>query len=54
MQKIKEKLARNELVRMIGVGRLMQHNFIQILGIQGGFAFGLLPGPYRSFWRARP
>ncbi|MBI1314589.1 host specificity protein [bacterium] len=37
MQKIKDKLARNELVRMIGVGRLMHHNFIQILGIQGGF-----------------
>ncbi len=37
MQKIKYKLARNELVRMIGVGRLMHHNFLQILGIQGGF-----------------
>ena len=37
MQKMKEKLARNELVRIIGVGRLMHHNFVQILGIQGGF-----------------
>ena len=37
MQKIKEKLARDELVRIIGVGRLMHHNFVQILGIQGGF-----------------
>lgn len=37
MLKIKEKLARDELVRLIGVGRLMHHNFIQILGIQGGF-----------------
>jgi len=37
MIRIKEKLARNEVVRMIGVGRLMHHNFLQILGIQGGF-----------------
>lgn len=37
MQKIKERLQQNELVRMIGVGRLMHHNFLQILGIQGGF-----------------
>ena len=37
MLRIKEKLANNELVRMIGVGRIMHHNFLQILGIQGGF-----------------
>lgn len=37
MLKIKEKLARNEVVRMIGAGRLIHHNFLQILGIQGGF-----------------
>jgi 2-dehydro-3-deoxyglucarate aldolase/4-hydroxy-2-oxoheptanedioate aldolase len=37
MLKIKEKLANNEVVRMIGVGRLMHHNFLQILGVQGGF-----------------
>lgn len=37
MLKIKEKLANDELVRIIGVGRLMHHNFLQIVGIQGGF-----------------
>ena len=37
MLKIKEKLASNEVVRMIGVGRLMHHNFLQIIGVQGGF-----------------
>ena len=37
MLKIKEKLANDEIVRMVGVGRLMHHNFIQILGVQGGF-----------------
>lgn len=36
MLRTKEKLANNELVRTVGVGRLMHHNFIQILGIQGG------------------
>ena len=37
MQNMKEKLARDELVRIVGVGRLMHHNFVQIIGIQGGF-----------------
>lgn len=37
MLRIKEKLANGEVVRLIGVGRLMHHNFLQIVGIQGGF-----------------
>ena len=37
MLKIKEKLLNNEIVRIIGVGRLMHHNFVQMLGFQGGF-----------------
>lgn len=37
MQRIKEKLARNELVLVSAFGRLMHHNFIQMLGINGGF-----------------
>lgn len=36
-QTIKERLAKNELVRMIGVGRVMHHNLIQAIGLQGGF-----------------
>ena len=34
---IKERLAQNELVMVIGVGRVMHHNLIQMIGIQGGF-----------------
>ncbi len=34
---IKERLARNELVRLMGVGRIVHHNIIQIVGIQDGF-----------------
>jgi 2-dehydro-3-deoxyglucarate aldolase/4-hydroxy-2-oxoheptanedioate aldolase len=37
MDTIKQRLDRNELVNAIGVGRLMHHNLIQIIGIQGGF-----------------
>ena len=37
MQHIKEKLARDEVVRIAGIGRLMHHNLIQIIGLQGGF-----------------
>jgi 2-dehydro-3-deoxyglucarate aldolase/4-hydroxy-2-oxoheptanedioate aldolase len=33
----KALLARGELVRVIGVGRVMHHNLLQIIGIQGGF-----------------
>lgn len=34
---IRERLARNELVLAVGMGRLLHHNLIQIIGIQGGF-----------------
>lgn len=37
MQRIKEKLARGELVRVFAAGRLMHHNLIQSVGFQGGF-----------------
>jgi 4-hydroxy-2-oxoheptanedioate aldolase len=34
---IKARLARNELVRIAGMGRILHPNIIQIVGIQGGF-----------------
>lgn len=34
---IKQRLANNELVRVIGVGRVLHHNLVQMIGIQGGF-----------------
>lgn len=37
MQRIKDRLARGELVLTMGVGRVLHHNLIQIIGIQGGF-----------------
>lgn len=37
MQRIKEKLANGQLVRVAGVGRMMHPNFIQMLGMNGGF-----------------
>lgn len=37
MQKIKEKLAQGQLVRVFAAGRIMHPNFIQALGLQGGF-----------------
>ncbi len=37
VETIKDRLARGELVMAVGVGRLMHHNLIQIIGIQGGF-----------------
>ena len=37
METIRERLARDELVLAAGMGRVLHHNFIQIIGIQGGF-----------------
>lgn len=34
---IKARLERDELVMVIGVGRVMHHNLLQMIGIQGGF-----------------
>lgn len=34
---IQQRLARNELVMVMGVGRVLHHNLLQIIGIQGGF-----------------
>lgn len=37
MQRIRERLARDELVLLFSAGRLLHHNLVQIVGIQGGF-----------------
>ena len=37
VERIKERLARNERVMVAGVGRVMHHNLLQMIGIQGGF-----------------
>jgi len=37
METVKERLARNELVMVCGVGRVFHHNIVQMLGIHGGF-----------------
>jgi len=37
MESIKDRLGRNELVLAAGAGRIAHHNFVQIIGIQGGF-----------------
>ncbi len=37
MQRIKQKLAGGEMVLVSGMGRVLHHNILQILGIQGGF-----------------
>jgi len=37
VERIKDRLARGELVLAFGVNRLPHHNLIQIVGIQGGF-----------------
>jgi len=37
VKRIKERLADNELVLIAGVGRVMHHNLLQIIGVQGGF-----------------
>jgi hypothetical protein len=37
VERIRERLARNELVPAVGVGRLPHHNLIQVIGLQGGF-----------------
>lgn len=34
---VKERLERGELVRAVGIGRLLHHNFIHLLGLHGGF-----------------
>ncbi len=34
---IKERLARNELVMTGAVGRILHHNFVQMIGMAGGF-----------------
>ncbi len=37
VERIKDRMNRGEIVMAVGVGRLMHHNLIQIIGIQGGF-----------------
>lgn len=37
MRTIKQRLADDELIMTMGVGRVMHHNYFQIIGIQGGF-----------------
>lgn len=37
MERIKQKLAAGEMVMVSGMGRVLHHNLLQILGIQGGF-----------------
>ena len=37
MKTIKQRLADDELIRVLGMGRVLHHNLIQIVGIQGGF-----------------
>jgi 2-dehydro-3-deoxyglucarate aldolase/4-hydroxy-2-oxoheptanedioate aldolase len=37
MQRIKQKLKNGEMVLVSGMGRVLHHNILQILGIQGGF-----------------
>lgn len=37
MQKIKEKLSAGEMVMVSGMGRVLHHNLLQTMGIQGGF-----------------
>lgn len=37
MQNIRSRLAKNEVVLVAGVGRIMNHNIWQIIGMQGGF-----------------
>jgi 2-dehydro-3-deoxyglucarate aldolase/4-hydroxy-2-oxoheptanedioate aldolase len=37
MQRMKQKLAGGEMVLVSGMGRILHHNILQILGIQGGF-----------------
>ena len=37
MNQIKSMLAGSELIRVLGVGRVLHHNILQMIGIQGGF-----------------
>lgn len=37
MQRVKERLAKNELVRVAALGRVLHHNVIHMLGFSGGF-----------------
>lgn len=34
---IKSRLAEGELVRVLGAGRVLHHNFVQVIGVHGGF-----------------
>ena len=36
-ESIKQRLARDSIVRVIGMGRVLHHNLLQIIGIQRGF-----------------
>ncbi|MDA1013491.1 MAG: aldolase/citrate lyase family protein [Planctomycetota bacterium] len=37
MKNLRDQMAAGEMVRVVGMGRLMHHNIIQIIGFQGGF-----------------
>ncbi len=37
MKTIKQRLADDELLLVMGVGRVMHHNLLQMIGVQGGF-----------------
>ncbi|MBW3540956.1 MAG: host specificity protein [Planctomycetes bacterium] len=37
MEPIKDRLARGEMVLVMGVGRVLHHNLLQIVGLAGGF-----------------
>lgn len=37
MDTIKQRLARNEIIRVIGLGRITHHAMLQMIGMQGGF-----------------
>src|SRR3989442_14941079 len=37
MQRTKERLGKGETVRIAGLGRVLHHNVIHILGFHGGF-----------------
>ena len=37
VERTRDRLDRGETVMAIGVGRILQHNFLQVLGVHGGF-----------------
>ena len=37
IETIKQRLARNELVMSAAVGRVLHHNFVQMIGLSGSF-----------------